>query len=142
MLLLSLDCSAYPWSIPYNAVLNNEASSTIFWVFGMIQVGIEPWSLGPGCNGKIVAILNHVTIHSSRNLEMACLALMQEALMQRFHGVLVSIWRQWRGFEKSWKRLMVVTIVSNLTLIILIRKELPHLLISPNHDWQQSQHVN
>ena len=28
----------YPWSVPYNA----EASSTIFWVFGMTWLGIEP----------------------------------------------------------------------------------------------------
>ena len=47
---LSLDCSTYPWSIPYNAEYWAEASSTIFWVFGMNQPGIEPWSPGPLAN--------------------------------------------------------------------------------------------
>ena len=40
----------YPWSVPYNAVLSKEASSTIFWVFGMTQPGIEPRSPGPLVN--------------------------------------------------------------------------------------------
>ena len=35
----------YSWSLPYNAVLGKEASSTIFWVFGMTRPGIEPGSL-------------------------------------------------------------------------------------------------
>ena len=34
----------YPWYLPYNTVLSKAASSTIFWVFGMIWPGMEPWS--------------------------------------------------------------------------------------------------
>ena len=40
----------YPWSLPYNAVLHKEASSTIFWVFGMTRPRIEPRSPGPLAN--------------------------------------------------------------------------------------------
>ena len=40
----------YPWSLPYNAVLSKVASSTIFWVFGMTQTGIEPRSPGSLAN--------------------------------------------------------------------------------------------
>ena len=40
----------YPWSLPYIAVLSKEASSTIFWVFGMTRPGIEPRSPGPLAN--------------------------------------------------------------------------------------------
>ena len=40
----------YPWSVLYNAVLSKESSSTIFWVFGMTQPGIEPRSPGPLAN--------------------------------------------------------------------------------------------
>ena len=40
----------YPWSVPYNAELSKEASSTIFWVFGMTWPGIEPRSPGPLAN--------------------------------------------------------------------------------------------
>ena len=31
-------------------MLSKEASSTIFWVFGMTRPGIEPWSPGPLAN--------------------------------------------------------------------------------------------
>ena len=48
VLLLSLDCSTLPL-IPtlYCWVLSKEASSTIFWVFGMTRPEIKPRSLGP-----------------------------------------------------------------------------------------------
>ena len=39
----------YSWYVPNNAVLSKEASSTIFWVFGMTRPGIEPRSPGPIC---------------------------------------------------------------------------------------------
>ena len=42
-----MDCSTCPWSVSYNAELSKEASSTIFWVFGITYPGIEPWSSGP-----------------------------------------------------------------------------------------------
>ena len=44
----------YPWSLPYNAVLNKAASSTIFLVFGMTQPGIEPWSPRPLANTLLI----------------------------------------------------------------------------------------
>ena len=37
----------YPWNVPYNA---EAASSTIFWVFGMIRSRIEPRSTWPLAN--------------------------------------------------------------------------------------------
>ena len=40
----------YPWSIPYNTEWKAKGSSPIFWVFGMIQPEIEPWSSGPLVN--------------------------------------------------------------------------------------------
>ena len=39
----------YPWSSPYKA-----ASSTIFWVFGMIRPGIQPQSSGPLANTLLI----------------------------------------------------------------------------------------
>ena len=36
----------YPWSVPYNAELSKEASSTFFRAFGMTQPGIQPSSPG------------------------------------------------------------------------------------------------
>ena len=41
--------SLYPWYAP-NYAKCKEASSTIFWVFGMTQPGIEPRSLGSLAN--------------------------------------------------------------------------------------------
>ena len=39
----------YSWFSPYNA-----ASSTIFWIFGMTQPGIEPWSPRPLANTLLI----------------------------------------------------------------------------------------
>ena len=47
----------YPRSLPYNAVLRKAASSTIFWVFGMTQPGIEPQSLGPLANTLLILLM-------------------------------------------------------------------------------------
>ena len=50
-LLLFLDCSTLPLiHTLYCWVLSKEASSTIFWVFGMTQHGIEPRSPKPLVN--------------------------------------------------------------------------------------------
>ena len=46
--------SLYSWSPPYNAVLSKAASSTIFWVFGMAQPGIEPRSPRPLANTLLI----------------------------------------------------------------------------------------
>ena len=45
---VSLDCSTYPWSVPYNAecyARNHQVPS--FWVFAMTWLGIESRSSGP-----------------------------------------------------------------------------------------------
>ena len=49
-----LDGSTYHWSEPYYAVLSNEASSTMFWVFGMTRPEIEPRPSGPLANTLII----------------------------------------------------------------------------------------
>ena len=47
-LLLSLYYSTLPLIHTLQCwVLSNEVSSTIFWVFGMTRLKIEPWSAGP-----------------------------------------------------------------------------------------------
>ena len=40
----------YPWFVPYETELSEEASSTIFKVFGMTRPGIEPRSPRPLAN--------------------------------------------------------------------------------------------
>ena len=48
VLLISLDCSTLPLILTVECwVLSKEASSTIFWIFGMTGPGIEPRSPGP-----------------------------------------------------------------------------------------------
>ena len=43
MLLLSLDCSTYPWSVPYNAeCLSKEPSSTIFESLVWLDLWLNP----------------------------------------------------------------------------------------------------
>ena len=59
-------------------------------------------------------------------------AFMLEASVQRFLSVWLSIWGQWGGYEKSSMSRMVIMRVwqlRSLTLIVLIRKELPNLLL-------------
>ena len=51
----------YPCSWPYNAVLSKAASSTIFWVFGMMRPGIEPRSPGSLANKGMVFFLNQLS---------------------------------------------------------------------------------
>ena len=46
----------YPWSVPFN-VLSKEASSTIFWAFGMTRSGIEPWSSEPLANSQTIMLM-------------------------------------------------------------------------------------
>ena len=41
-LLLSLDCSTYPWSAPYNAMLSKEASSNNFESFVWFKLRLNP----------------------------------------------------------------------------------------------------
>ena len=61
---LSQDWSTYPWSIPYNAMLNLEVSSTISWVFGMTRPGIELQSLGPLANALTILPINlHIQLY-------------------------------------------------------------------------------
>ena len=52
----------YPWSTPYNAVLSNEASSTIFWVFGMTWPAIELWSPRPLASPLTIVSMGHLTV--------------------------------------------------------------------------------
>ena len=47
----------YPWSLPYNTELSKAASSTNFWVFGIIRPGIEPWSPRPLLNTRLFRLM-------------------------------------------------------------------------------------
>ena len=61
-----------------------------------------------------------------------CLVFMLETSIRRFKSVLVSIWRQFWGFKKSWVSPVVITNVRHLgsfILIVLVSKELPNLLV-------------
>ena len=48
MLLLSLDCSTYPWSD--NVVLKQGGIKYHFWIFGLTRLWTEPRSPGPFAN--------------------------------------------------------------------------------------------
>ena len=70
----------FPWLLhltfdPYLIVrvLSKVASSTIFWVFGMIRPGIEPWSTRPLANTLLINNMillvtwNPITVWKQKN---------------------------------------------------------------------------
>ena len=74
----------------------------------------------------------HDAIQFSRNLEMACCSAWHS--MWRIHSPWMPIWRQCRGFEKSWMSSVMVMKVWqlwNFSPIVLIRNPSIHLLTRP-----------
>ena len=49
-----------------------------------------------------------------------CLVFILDALIERFHSIWGSIWRQYRGSEKSWMSSRLITKVQQLRIFILI----------------------
>ena len=54
-----------PWPVPYNA---EAASRTIFWVFGMTRLGIEPRSPGPLANEPDIGLMVRVFANAPGDL--------------------------------------------------------------------------
>ena len=61
----------YLWSLPHNAIKQGGIKYH-FWVFGMTQPGIEPWSLGPLVNTRTEMVRKKLMATDERQIVNWC----------------------------------------------------------------------